>query len=104
MTVAFNADEALKGGLVRSAHAPQPELMAASRIGPRDRGQHSTGAIAWTRAMLWWLAAERPDGSSNRQYDLPLPRAGRMMPQKEGISSLEKRSPVYPDKVSADPA
>lgn len=57
----FNADEALKGGLVRSIHAPT-ELLTAARALAREIADNTAPvSIALTRAMLWRLsAAEHP--------------------------------------------
>ncbi|MFN3620783.1 crotonase/enoyl-CoA hydratase family protein [Sphingorhabdus sp.] len=99
----FNADEALKGGLVRSVHAPT-ELMEAARALAREIADNTAPvSIALTRAMLWRLSAADHPMSAHAIDSRAIYRRARSGDAKEGIASfLEKRNPVYPDKVSTD--
>jgi enoyl-CoA hydratase/carnithine racemase len=99
----FNADEALQGGLVRSIHAPA-ELMDAARALAREIADNTAPvSIALTRAMLWRLSATEHPMAAHQIDSRAIYRRSRSGDAKEGISSfLEKRPPVYPDKVSAD--
>lgn len=99
----FNADEALKGGLVRSIHAPT-ELLTAARALAREIADNTAPvSIALTRAMLWRLSAAEHPMAAHAIDSRAIYRRARSGDAKEGITSfLEKRSPVYPDKVSAD--
>lgn len=99
----FNADEALQGGLVRSIHAPA-ELMDAARALAREIADNTAPvSIALTRAMLWRLSATEHPMAAHQIDSRAIYRRSRSGDAKEGISSfLEKRAPVYPDKVSAD--
>ncbi len=99
----FNADEALKGGLVRSVHAPT-ELIEAARALAREIADNTAPvSIALTRAMLWRLSAAEHPMAAHEIDSRAIYRRSRSGDAKEGISSfLEKRSPVYPDKVSTD--
>ncbi len=99
----FDAAEALSGGLVRSVHAPGELLPAAYALAREIADNTAPVSIALTRAMLWRLsAAEHPMAAHNIDSKA-IYRRSRSGDAKEGIASfLEKRDPVYPDKVSTD--
>ena len=99
----FDAQEALAGGLVRSVH-PADELLAeAQKLAREIADNTSPVAVAMTRAMLWRLSAEDHPMDAHRIDSRAIYRRSRSGDAKEGISSfLEKRAPVYPDKVSTD--
>lgn len=99
----FDAEEALKGGLVRSLHEPEDLLPAARALAREIADNTSAVAVSMTRAMLW----------HNPQFDHPMQahhidsRAiytlSRGPDAREGIASfLEKRAPRYPARVSSD--
>ncbi|WP_225008442.1 MULTISPECIES: crotonase/enoyl-CoA hydratase family protein [Novosphingobium] len=99
----FDAQEALRGGLVRSVHEPEDLLPAANALAREIADNTSSVSVAMTRAMLW----------HNPQYDHPM-KAHRVDSRaiytlsrgpdaKEGVASfLEKRAPAYPARVSSD--
>ena len=99
----FNAAEALQGGLMRSIHAPA-DLMDAARALAREIADNTAPvSIALTRAMLWRLSAAEHPMAAHQIDSRAIYRRSRSGDAKEGISSfLEKRAPVYPDKVSTD--
>ena len=99
----FGAEEALSGGLVRSVHAPEDLLPAAYALVREIADNTAPVSIALTRAMLWRLsAAEHPMAAHNIDSKA-IYRRSRSGDAIEGIASfLEKRDPVYPDKVSTD--
>lgn len=99
----FDAAKALQGGLVRSVHAPS-ELLEAARLLAREIADNTAPvSIALTRAMLWRLSAADHPMAAHQIDSRAIYRRSRSGDAKEGISSfLEKRIPVYPDKVSAD--
>lgn len=99
----FDAAEAFKGGLVRSVHAPT-ELLEAARALAREIAENTAPvSIALTRAMLWRLSAAEHPMAAHAIDSRAIYRRARSGDAKEGIASfLEKRSPVYPDKVSTD--
>jgi enoyl-CoA hydratase/carnithine racemase len=99
----FDAAEALSGGLVRSVHAPEDLLPEAYALAREIADNTAPVSIALTRAMLWRLsAAEHPMAAHNIDSKA-IYRRSRSGDAKEGIASfLEKRDPVYPDKVSTD--
>ena len=99
----FDAQEALAGGLVRSAHAPQDLLAEAQKLAREIADNTSPVAVAMTRAMLWRLSAEAHPMGAHQIDSRAIYRRSRSGDAAEGIASfLEKRPPVYPDKVSTD--
>ncbi len=99
----FDAAEALKGGLVRSVHAPADLLAEAQKLAREIADNTAPVSIALTRAMLWRLSAEDHPMDAHRVDSRAIYRRSRSGDAKEGIASfLEKRAPVYPDKVSTD--
>ena len=99
----FNAAEALQGGLVRSIHAPAELMDAALALAREIADNTAPVSIALTRAMLWRLSAAEHPMAAHQIDSRAIYRRSRSGDAKEGISSfLEKRAPVYPDKVSAD--
>ncbi len=99
----FDAGEALKGGLVRSVHAPTDLLEAALALAREIADNTAPVSIALTRAMLWRLSAADHPMAAHAIDSRAIYRRARSGDAKEGIASfLEKRSPVYPDKVSTD--
>jgi enoyl-CoA hydratase/carnithine racemase len=99
----FDAQEALRGGLVRSLHQPDDLLPAARTLAREIADNTSAVSVSMTRAMLW----------RNPQFDHPIgahrvdSRAiytlSRGADAQEGIASfLEKRTPRYPARVSSD--
>ncbi len=99
----FGADEALKGGLVRSLHAPDDLLPAARALAKELTVESAPVSIALTRQMMWrMLGAASPMDAHRLDSRLVWARGG-MADAKEGVASfLEKRAAVYPDTVSRD--
>ncbi len=99
----FDAREALAGGLVRSVHTPGELLAEANKLAREIADNTSPVAVAMTRAMLWRLSAEDHPMDAHKIDSRAIYRRSRSGDAQEGIASfLEKRSPVYPDKVSTD--
>jgi enoyl-CoA hydratase/carnithine racemase len=97
----FPVSEALEGGLVRSVHAPD-ELMPAARQLAREIADNTAPvSVALTRQMLWrMLGADHPM-EAHRVDSRGIQSRGASADAKEGVESfLEKRQPVYPNKVS----
>lgn len=99
----FDAEEALKGGLIRSIH-PQAELMdAAHRLALEIAENTSAISVAMTRAMLWRLPSESHPMMAHRIDSRSIYKLSRGMDAQEGVQSfLEKRAPVFPGKVTED--
>jgi enoyl-CoA hydratase/carnithine racemase len=99
----FDAAEALAGGLVRSIHEPAELLPAATALAREIADNTAPVSIALTRAMLWRLSATSHPMEAHKIDSRAIYRRSRSGDAGEGIASfLEKRPPVYPDKVSAD--
>lgn len=99
----FSAREAFERGLVRSLHAPD-ELLPAARALAREIADHTAPvSVALTRQMLWRMAAADHPMAAHRIDSRAIQARGASADAKEGVSSfLEKRAPVYPNKVSTD--
>jgi enoyl-CoA hydratase/carnithine racemase len=99
----FDAQEAMRGGLVESVVPPE-DLLEQARVIAREIVDHTAPvSIALTRQMLWRFSAQ-PDPSGVLQVDALLnQQLGAGPDVREGVSAfLEKRNPVFPGKVSAD--
>ena len=97
----FPASEALEGGLVRSVHEPEDLLPAARELAKRMTENSSAVSIAVARKMMWrMLGADHPM-EAHKVDSRGILERGRSADVKEGINSFfEKRSPVFPDRVS----
>src|SRR5581483_3416783 len=99
----FEADEALRGGLVSEITEPADLLARAKAIAHEMTAETSPVAIALTRQMLWRFAGA-PDPFDLLTIDRPMSieRAGHA-DVREGVQAyLEKRSPSFPGTVSKD--
>jgi len=99
----FDAEEALRGKLVRSVH-PAAELMAAARALAVEIAENTSAvSVAMTRAMLWRLSPAEHPMIAHRIDSRSIFRLSKGADTKEGIQSfLDKRPPVFPGKVSQD--
>jgi enoyl-CoA hydratase/carnithine racemase len=99
----FPAQEALDGGLVRSLHAPE-DLLPAARAIARDIVDNTAPvSVSLIRQLMWrGLTASHPM-EAHRADSRAITARGRAGDAREGVASfLEKRQPIYPDKVSTD--
>jgi enoyl-CoA hydratase/carnithine racemase len=100
----FGADEALKGGLARSVHAPEELLPAARELALKFAARSSSAVAAAVNRRLMWsmLGAQDPIDA----VTLDLRCVGYLAAgadAQEGIRSfLEKRPPAFPLKPSKD--
>lgn len=99
----FDAQEALRSGFVRSAHAPEDLLPAARALAARIRDRTSPVSVAIARQMMWRSSAlDHP--MQAHVIDSKLMYQTYQMPDgKDGFAAfLEKRAPVFHAKVSTD--
>lgn len=99
----FTSEEAHARGLVRSLHKPEDLLPAAHALAREIADNTAPVSVALARRMMLdMLDAEHPMEAHRLESRLMVSR-GRAGDAKEGVTSfLEKRAPVYPDKVSHD--
>jgi enoyl-CoA hydratase/carnithine racemase len=99
----FGAEEALKGGLVRSLHKPDDLLPAARAIAKEIADNTAAVSVSLTRQMLWrMLGADHPM-EAHKVDSRAIYARGASADAKEGVMSfLEKRAAVYPCKTSTD--
>lgn len=99
----FGAEEALRGGLVRSIHDPEDVLPEARRIAHHFAYNVSSTAVAITRHMMWKMLGSDHPIESHRIDTKAVFALGSANDAKEGIESfLEKRQANYTDSVSKD--
>jgi enoyl-CoA hydratase/carnithine racemase len=97
----FDAQEALRGGLVRSVHAPDELLAAAYAIAREIADNTAPVSVALGRRLLWsMLGAEHPMVAHRADSKAMFAR-GQSADAREGVQSfLEKRPAAFPDRVS----
>ncbi len=99
----FGAEEALKGGLVRSVHKPEDVLPTAMALAREIADNTSAISVAVARQLLWNMAGSEHPVFANMYESRGLYYAGKSPDAMEGVMSfLQKRQPVYPGKVSKD--
>jgi enoyl-CoA hydratase/carnithine racemase len=99
----FEADEALRGGLVSEVVAPDALLARAKEIAREMTEETSPVAVALTRQLLWRFAGE-PGPFDLLAIDKPMSiERGAHADVREGVQAfLDKRKPAFPGKVSTD--
>ncbi len=99
----FNAEEALRGGLVRSVHAKEDLLGVANTIAREIADNTSAISVTMIRHMMWrMLGADHPM-EAHKVDSRGIYHLGRSPDAKEGVESfLEKRPAQFPGKVSTD--
>jgi enoyl-CoA hydratase/carnithine racemase len=97
----FPASEALAGGLV-SRVVPQAELMNVARALAKEIGDNTAPVSnALTRQMMWRMLGASHPMDAHIVDSAAIYSRGKTPDAKEGVMSfLEKRTPVYPVKVS----
>ena len=99
----FDAQEALRGGLVRSVHAAD-ELLPAAYVLAAEIVQHTAPvSVALSRQMLWRMLGAGHPMLAHQADSRGILYRGRSADSHEGVRSfLERRAPVFPDLVSSD--
>lgn len=99
----FDADEALKGGLIRSIHAPEDLLPEANRIAREIADNTAPVSVALTRQMLWRMAGADHPMKAHQVDSRAIAARNASMDSTEGVASFfEKRDAQFPDRVSTD--
>jgi len=99
----FDAQEALRGGLVRSLHEPA-DLLPAARNLAEEIAQNTSGvSVALARQMLWRMLGASHPMEAHRADSRGIQLRGRSADAHEGVTSfLEKRPAKFTDSVSRD--
>ena len=99
----FGAQEAFDRGLVRSLHAPADLLPAARALAREIADNNAPVSIALTRQMLWRMAGANHPMQAHHIDSRAIQSRGQSADAREGVGSfLDKRTPVYPNRVSSD--
>ena len=99
----FGADEALRGGLVRSVHEPDQLITAARNLAHELTSESAPVSVALTRQMMWRMLGAPHPMEAHKLDSRAIWSRGAGGDAKEGVTSfLEKRAAAYPDKVSSD--
>jgi enoyl-CoA hydratase/carnithine racemase len=99
----FDVDEALAGGLLRSAYPPAQLIARARALATEMMTDNSALSVALIRQMMWkMLGADHPM-EAHKIDSRGIYQLGKSAEVKEGVESfLEKRPPRFPGKVSRD--
>jgi enoyl-CoA hydratase/carnithine racemase len=96
----FDAEEALRGGLIRSVHSPETLLEDAYRLARRFVNGRSPVATALARQMLYRNAAMPHPMDAHRVESLAMFHTS-MRDGREGVLAFrEKRQPTFTGKAS----
>ncbi len=100
----FGAEEALKGGLVRSVHAPEELLPAAQTLARKFAAKSSSSVAAAVNRRLMWSMLGAQDPLDAVTLDVAcVGYLAASADAQEGIKSFfEKRAPDFPLKPSKD--
>lgn len=99
----LTADEAQRGGLVRSVHAPDDLLPAAIELAKRFVAGKSAVGTALTRQMMYRNSAEQHPVAAHRVDSLSMFYASTG-DGKEGVQAfLDKRDPAFTSRASEMP-
>lgn len=97
----FDAAEALRGGLVRSVHAPDDLLPAARALARELTGETSAVSVSLLRRMLYTGMGAAHPMEAHRLESRAIWSRGASADAREGVASfLEKRPAVFPDSVT----
>ena len=100
----FPAEEALKGGLVRSIHKADDLLNNAKEIALEITKNCAPVSVALSRQMLWKMAGADHPMEAHKIDSRGIFARGRMQDAKEGVTSfLEKREANFSDGIKDIP-
>lgn len=99
----FPAEDALKAGLVRSLHTPDALMSAACDLATSIALNAAPVSVAVTRQMMWRSLGMSGPMDAHRVESRGIHERAQAADVKEGVASfLEKRMPIFPDRVSTD--
>ncbi len=99
----FGAEEALRGGLVRSIHAPADLLPAARALAKELTAESAPVSVSLTRQMMWRMLGASHPMEAHKMDSRAIWVRGQGGDAQEGVTSfLEKRPANYADSVSKD--
>jgi enoyl-CoA hydratase/carnithine racemase len=99
----FKSEEALARGLVRSLHKPDELLPAAHALAREIADNTAPVSVALARRMMLDMLDASHPMEAHRIESRWMVSRGQSGDAKEGVTAfLEKRAPVYPDRVSKD--
>ena len=97
----FLADEALRGGLVRSVHPPGELVSAATELAREIADNAAPVSVALARQLVLRMAGAEHPMIAHRADSRAMYARGRSRDAQEGITAfLEKRPAAFPDRVS----
>ena len=98
----FGAEEALRRGLVHALHAPEDLMAEALKLAREIADNAAPVSAAITRRLIWTLLGADDPMEAHKADSRSIQSRGRSADAREGVSAfLEKRTPVWPDLVSA---
>ena len=99
----FDADEALRHGLVRSVHEPDQLIAAARELAYEIADNTAPVAVALARQMMWRMLGAAHPMEAHRVDSRGIQIRGRSKDVAEGVMSfLEKRPAQFTETVSGD--
>lgn len=99
----FGAEEALRGGLVRSIHAPADLLPAARALAKELTAESAPVSVSLTRQMMWRMLGASHPMEAHKMDSRAIWVRGQGGDAQEGVTSfLEKRPANYTDSVVKD--
>lgn len=99
----FGAEEALRGGLVRSIHAPEDLIPAARALAKELTSDSAPVSVGLTRQMMWRMLGASHPMEAHKLDSRAIWVRGQGGDAKEGVTSfLEKRPAHYTDSVAND--
>jgi enoyl-CoA hydratase/carnithine racemase len=99
----FKADEALRGGLVRSVHPPDELLPAARELAREIATNAAPVSVALTRQMMWRMLGADDPMEAHKIDSRGVYSTGRSPDAFEGVTAfLEKRHPDWGMNPSTD--